>query len=211
MSVFLEIDLSYPELRSLEKVVKVLQDSGLIVYPTDSMYALWCKLSNKGALNRIRRIRKLSEKHQFTIMCNDLSSLSKYALVSNSAYRILKAHTPGPYTFILKAKPRLPRHLMYMKKRTIGMRVPVTTIANRLVSMFGEPILSTSLILPSLKTPLVSPDDISLELDNLITLWIRSPLGERVGASQPTSVIDLIGDTSKIVTKGLGEIDGFEF
>ena len=181
MSVYLEIDPTYPKSRSLEKVVRVIQDGGVIVYPTDSVYALGCKLSNKSALNRIRRIRKLSEKHQFTIMCNDLSSLSKYALVSNRTYRILKAHTPGPYTFILKAKPRVPRHLMYMKKRTIGMRVPVTTIANRLVSMFGEPILSTSLILPSLKTPLVSPDDISLELDNSVDSITAG--GE--GGSQP--------------------------
>ena len=207
MSVFLEIDPSYPKLRSLEKVVRVLQDGGLIVYPTDSMYALGCKLSNKGALNRIRRIRKLSEKHQFTIICNDLSSLSKYALVSNGAYRILKAHTPGPYTFVLKAKPRVPRHLMYIKKRTIGMRVPRAIIANRLVSMLDEPILSSSLILPSLKTPLISPDDISLELNNSVDLIVAG--GE--GGSQPTSVIDLIGDTPKIVRKGLGEIDDFEF
>ena len=98
MSVYLEIDPTYPKSRSLEKVVRVIQDGGVIVYPTDSVYALGCKLSTKSALNRIRRIRKLSEKHQFTIMCNDLSSLSKYALVSNRAYRILKAHTPGPYT-----------------------------------------------------------------------------------------------------------------
>ena len=207
MSVYLEIDPTYPKSRSLEKVVRVIQDGGVIVYPTDSVYALGCKLSTKSALNRIRRIRKLSEKHQFTIMCNDLSSLSKYALVSNRAYRILKAHTPGPYTFILKARPRVPRHLMYVKKRTIGVRVPETSIASRLVSMVGEPILSTSLILPSSDIPLASPYDIRLELDNSVDLIVAG--GE--GGSQPTSVIDLAGDIPRIQRKGLGEVTDFKF
>ena len=207
MSVYLEIDPTYPKSRSLEKVVRVIQDGGVIVYPTDSVYALGCKLSTKSALNRIRRIRNLSEKHQFTIMCNDLSSLSKYALVSNRTYRVLKAHTPGPYTFILKARPRVPRHLMYMKKRTIGARVPETSIASRLVSMLGEPILSTSLILPSSDIPLASPYDIRLELDNSVDLIVAG--GE--GGSQPTSVIDLAGDIPRIQRKGLGEVTDFKF
>ena len=207
MSAYLEIDPTYPKSRLLEKVVSVLQDGGVIVYPTDSMYALGCKLSNKSALSRIRRIRKLSEKHQFTIVCNDLSSLSKYALVSNSAYRILKTHSPGPYTFILKAKPRVPRHLMYTRKRTIGIRVPVSCIASLIVSKLGEPILSTSLILPSSKTPLVSPYDIRLQLNNSVDLIVAG--GE--GGSQPTTVIDLVEATPVVVREGLGEIADFKY
>ena len=207
MSAYIEIDPNYPKSRLLEKVVRILQDGGIIIYPTDSMYALGCKLSNKSGLNRIRRIRKLSEKHQFTIICHDLSSLSKYAIVSNSAYRILKTHTPGPYTFILKAKPRVPRHLMYLRKRSIGVRVPLTCIGSLLVRELGEPILSTSLILPSSETPLIHPRDIHFQLDKSVDLIIAG--GE--GGSQPTTVVDLLGDIPKIEREGIGEITDFEF
>ena len=149
MSAFLQIHSVNPEARLIKQVTEVLLGGGVIVYPTDSTYALGCQLGDKAALERIRRIRQLDNRHNFTLVCSDLSSLASYAKVHNSAYRILKAYTPGPYTFILKASPEVPRRLMHSKRKTIGLRVPDNAIAQAILASLGEPIMSTSLILPN--------------------------------------------------------------
>ena len=143
MSEFLQVHPVNPEPRVIKQVVDVLLQGGVIVYPTDSTYALGCHIGDKSALERIRRIRQLDNKHDFTLVCSDLSSLATYAKVHNSAYRILKAYTPGPYTFILKATPEVPRRLMHPRKKTIGLRVPQNPIAQSILAVLGEPIMST--------------------------------------------------------------------
>jgi len=143
MNEFLRLHPSNPEDRIIKQVVNVLLAGGVIVYPTDSTYALGCHLGDKNALDRIRRIRQLGSKHNFTLICKDLSSISSYAQVHNSAYRILKAYTPGPYTFILKATPEVPRRLQHPKRKTIGLRVPDNAVAQAILEKLGEPIMST--------------------------------------------------------------------
>ncbi len=148
MAEFLQVHPDNPESRVLKQAADVLLHGGVIVYPTDSTYALGCHIGDKSALERIRRIRQLDSRHNFTLVCSDLSSLASYAKVHNSVYRILKAYTPGPYTFVLKATAEVPRRLMHPKRKTIGLRVPENRIAQSLLTMLGEPIMSTSLILP---------------------------------------------------------------
>ncbi len=179
---------------------------GVIVYPTDSTYALGCHLGDKTALDRIRRIRQLSDKHNFTLVCSDLSSLSTYAQVSNSAYRILKAYTPGPYTFILKATPEVPRRLMHPKRKTIGIRVPDHPVAQAILEAMGEPIMSTSLILPDEGEQLVDPYEMRMKLGKLVDLIIDGgPCG-----LEPTTMVDLVEGVPGVMRAGKGDPEPFE-
>ena len=148
MAEFLQLHRHNLDARVIKKAVQVLLKGGVIVYPTDSTYALGCRSGDKPALERIRRIRQLDSRHNFTLVCSALSSLSIYAKVNNSVYRILKAYTPGPYTFILKASAEVPRRLMHPKRKTIGLRVPDNAISQAILNALGEPIMSTSVILP---------------------------------------------------------------
>ena len=179
---------SDPEDRNVNQVANVLLAGGVIVYPTDSTYALGCHIGDKGALDRIRRIRQLGDKHNFTLVCKDLSSLASYAQVHNSAYRILKAFTPGPYTFILKATPEVPRRLLHPKKKTIGLRVPDNAIAQAILEKMGEPIMSTSLILPDEDERLVDPYDMRLKIGKLVDLIVDGG----ICGVEATTMVDLV-------------------
>jgi tRNA threonylcarbamoyl adenosine modification protein (Sua5/YciO/YrdC/YwlC family) len=159
-----------PQARLLSKVADIVRKGGLVAYPTDSAYALGCHLGDKEAVDRIRRIRELDKHHNFTLVCRDLSELGNYAKVDNQVFRLLKAHTPGPYTFILNATSEVPRRLMHPKRKTIGLRVPDNAITQGLLAELGEPLISVTLILPGDEYPLSDPDD------------IRDRLGARIDA-----------------------------
>ena len=205
MSDYFQVHPENPEPRRIRQAVEVLMAGGVIVYPTDSTYALGCHLGDKDALNRIRQIRRLDDRHNFTLVCEDLSSLASYARVGNSAYRILKAYTPGPYTFILKATPEVPRRLMHPKRKTIGIRVPDHPVAQALLRAMGEPIMSTSLILPDEEIQLSDPHDIRMKLGKQVDLIIDSgPCG-----LEATTMIDLVEGVPEVVRQGKGDAEPF--
>ncbi|MFK7864401.1 MAG: L-threonylcarbamoyladenylate synthase [Pseudohongiellaceae bacterium] len=205
MSNFLQIHPQNPDKRSIKQAVNVLLQGGVIVYPTDSTYALGCHIGDKTALERIRRIRKLDAKHNFTLVCSDLASISTYAQVHNSAYRILKAYTPGPYTFILKATAEVPRRLMHPKRKTIGLRVPDNAIAQAIISSLGEPIMSTSLILPEEDEQLFDAYEMRLKLGKIVDLIIDGG----AGGLEPTTMIDLVDGTPAVLRTGKGDAAPF--
>jgi len=205
MSDFLQVHPSDPEDRNVKQIANVLLAGGVIVYPTDSTYALGCHIGDKGALDRIRRIRQLGDKHNFTLVCRDLSSLASYAQVHNSAYRILKAYTPGPYTFILKATPEVPRRLLHPKKKTIGLRVPDNAIAQAILEKMGEPIMSTSLILPDEDERLVDPYDMKLKIGKLVDLIVDGG----VCGVEATTMVDLVDGIPVVIREGKGDSEPF--
>jgi tRNA threonylcarbamoyl adenosine modification protein (Sua5/YciO/YrdC/YwlC family) len=202
---FLQVHPINPEMRLIKQAVGVLMDGGVIVYPTDSTYALGCHIGDKSALERIRRIRQLDSKHNFTLVCCDLSSLASYALVHNRAYRILKAYTPGPYTFILKATAEVPRRLMHPKRKTIGLRVPENAIAQAILALHGEPIMSTSLILPGEGEQLFDAYEMRLKIGKLVDLIID---GGACGL-EPTTMVDLVDGVPQILRTGKGDTKPF--
>lgn len=206
MAQTLEIHADNPEPRLIKQAAKVLLEGGVIVYPTDSTYALGCHIGDKSALERIRRIRQLDDRHNFTLVCADLSAIATYAKVPNSAYRLLKAYTPGAYTFILSATPEVPRRLMHPKRKTIGLRVPNSVVAQALIAELGEPIMSTSLILPGDEFPLSEIYDIEDRVGNLVDLIIDS------GSCglEATTVIDLVDGSAQVVRVGKGDPSPFE-
>jgi tRNA threonylcarbamoyl adenosine modification protein (Sua5/YciO/YrdC/YwlC family) len=190
-----------PQLRLIRRVVEVLQDNGVIVYPTDSAYALGCHLDSKEAAERIRNIRQLDKNHNFTLLCKDLSELANFAHVDNPVFRLLKAYTPGPYTFILPATSEVPRRLVHPKRKTIGLRVPDHPIAHALLESLGGPIMSVTLIMPGDDTPLADPEEIYNRLKGQVELIID---GGSCGVS-PTTVIDLTEGVPILVRKGKGK------
>jgi len=205
MSDYVQVHPSHPEDRNIKQVTNVLLSGGVIVYPTDSTYALGCHIGDKTALDRIRRIRQLGNKHNFTLVCKDLSSLAVYAQVHNSAYRILKAYTPGPYTFILKATPEVPRRLLHPKKKTIGLRVPDNAIAQAILEKLGEPIMSTSLILPDEDERLIDPYEMRLKIGKLVDLIVD---GGACGI-EPTTMVSLVDGVPEVLREGKGDSEPF--
>ncbi len=203
MSQFFQIHAETPQLRLIKQAVEIFRKGGLVVIPTDSAYALACHLDDKKAVDRIKQLRKLDDKHNFTLMCRDLSDISVYAKVDNTAYRLLKNHTPGAYTFILNATSEVPRRLMHPKRRTIGIRVPQNAIVNALVAELGEPIMTTSLIMPNEELPMSDPYDIRDTLQHAVDLVID---GGYCGL-ESTTVVDMTGDEYVVTRQGLGEID----
>ncbi len=195
-----------PEPRIVKQAVNVLLQGGVIVYPTDSTYALGCHIGDKAALERIRRIRRLDSKHNFTLVCSDLSSLASYAKVQNSAYRILKAYTPGPYTFILKATPEVPKRLMHPKRKTIGIRVPENKVAQAILATLGEPIMSASLILPDEEERLVDPYEIRIKMGKLVDLIVDGG----VCGLDPTTMVDLVAGVPELLRVGKGDPEPFQ-
>lgn len=200
MAQFFSIHPDNPQQRLIDKAVEILQRGGLIVYPTDSAYALGCHIGDKMALDRIRALRQLDKQHNFTLMCRDLSELATYARVTNADFRLLKAHTPGPYTFILNATSEVPRRLMHPKRKTIGMRVPDNRVALALLERLGEPLMSSSLILPGESLPLTDPYDIRETLEHQVELVID---GGFCGL-EPTTVVDLTEEVPRVVRQGRG-------
>ncbi|OOR98766.1 threonylcarbamoyl-AMP synthase [Haemophilus paracuniculus] len=205
MSQFFYIHPDNPQPRLIHQAVEILKKGGVIVYPTDSGYALGCALGEKSAMDRIVAIRKLPENHNFTLVCSDLSELSNYALVNNSAYRLMKNNLPNPYTFILPATKEVPRRLL-TKRKTIGIRVPDNAIALALISALGEPILSCSLMLPNEEITQSDPDEIRDYLEHQVDLIIH---GGYLGVT-PTTVIDLTEESPKIIRFGSGDPTPFQ-
>jgi len=206
MSQFFHIHQDNPQPRLIAHSVEIIRGGGVIVYPTDSGYALGCHLGDKQAVTRIRRIRQLDERHHLTLVCSDLSQIATYARVDNSNYRLLKAHTPGPYTFILEATREVPRRLLHPKRKTIGLRVPDNRIAQELLQELGEPLMSSTLILPGEELPLTDPYEIRQFLEHDVELVID---GGFCGF-EPTTVVDLTGDIPRVLRKGAGETTPFE-
>ena len=204
MSEFLQIHPDNPQQRLIDKAVEIVKRGGVIVYPTDSGYALGCHIGDKAAMERIRTIRKVDEKHNFTLVCRDLSEIALYAKVDNTAYRLIKNHTPGPYTFILQATKEVPRRLQNPKRKTIGLRVPENPIAMALLEALGEPLMSSTLILPGEDMPLTDPYDIRDTLEHSLDLIID---GGYCGF-EPTTVVDLTGDVPEVLREGLGSVEG---
>jgi tRNA threonylcarbamoyl adenosine modification protein (Sua5/YciO/YrdC/YwlC family) len=206
MSQFFQIHPDNPQSRLINQSVDIIRSGGVVVYPTDSGYALGCQLGNKKASEAIRRIRKLDDKHNFTLICRDLSELGSYAKVDNSVYRLIKNHTPGPYTFILKATSEVPKRLMHPKRRTIGLRVPENNITLDLLAGLDEPMMSVTMMLPGDDAPMTDPYEIRQVLEHELDLVID---GGYCGM-EPTSVIDLVDDSPVIVRRGLGDVSHFE-
>ncbi|WP_339890827.1 L-threonylcarbamoyladenylate synthase [Neptuniibacter pectenicola] len=205
MSQFFQIHPESPQQRLINQAVEIINNGGVVIYPTDCAYALGCHLGDKRALERIKKIRQLNDKHNFTLVCRDLSEISTYAKVENTNYRLLKAHTPGAFTFILKATSEVPRRLLHPKRRTIGIRIPNNPIALALTETLGEPIMSTSLIMPGDETPLMDPYEMRQLLQNQVDLIID---GGYCGL-EATSVINLVEEVPEVIRQGAGDITSF--
>jgi tRNA threonylcarbamoyl adenosine modification protein (Sua5/YciO/YrdC/YwlC family) len=195
-----------PQLRLIRQATKLLQDGALIVYPTDSSYALGCHLGDRPAAERIERLRQTGRDHNFTLVCRDLSEIATYARVDNSTYRLLRSLTPGPYTFILRATREVPRRLQNPKRQTIGIRVPDHPVPAALLAELGEPLMSSTLLLPGDVVPLSDPDEIMAALQGRIDLLIDSG---NCGV-EPSTVVDLTGDVPVVVRRGKGPAAPFE-
>jgi tRNA threonylcarbamoyl adenosine modification protein (Sua5/YciO/YrdC/YwlC family) len=205
MSQFFSIHPDNPQARLIRQAVDIVRQGGVIIYPTDSAYALGCHIGDKQALQRIRQIRRLDDDHNFSLVCRDLSDLGIYARVSNSAYRLLKAATPGPYTFVLQATKEVPRRLVNPKRKTIGLRVPDNAICSALLSELGEPIMSSSLILPGHELPLIDP----LEMRDLLEKQVDLIIDGGFCGVESTSVIGLEDDQPVILREGRGDLSLF--
>lgn len=203
MAQFFSIHPENPQARLVRQATEIVRKGGVLVYPTDSAYALACEIGNKEGVERIRRLRQVGKDHNFTLVCRDLSELATYARVDNSTFRLLKAHTPGPYTFILDATREVPRRLMHPKRRTIGLRVPAHPIAEALLEDLGEPLMSSSLILPGDELPMTDPWDIRETLERDVDLVID---GGFCGL-ETTTVVDLSGPEPILLRQGRGEAD----
>ncbi len=206
MSQFFQIHEQNPQQRLVHQAVEIIRQGGVVVYPTDSAYAIGCRIGDKQSMDKIRTIRQLDKKHNFTLVCRDLSEISTYAQIDNTQYRLLKAHTPGPYTFILKATREVPKRLMHAKRKTIGIRIPDNIIAQALLEELGEPLMSSTLILPGEELPMTDPYEIRQVLEHQLDLIID---GGFCGF-EATTVIDFEEDVPYVVRTGLGDTSAFE-
>jgi len=203
MGKLLEIHPADPQPRLICEATEILREGGVVVYPTDSIYAIGCCLGDKAALERIRRLRRLDKKHLFTLMCLDLSEIATYAKVDNQSYRLIRSMTPGPYTFILPATKQVPKRLQHPRRRTVGIRVPTHPIPRALLLQLGEPILSSTMQLPASELPLTEGFTIYEKVGNEVDLVID---GGACGM-EPTSVIDLVGAYPEVIRRGMGSVD----
>lgn len=206
MARVLAIHPENPQLRLVRQVVDCVQDGGVIVYPTDSAYALGCAVGNKAGMEAIVRIRQVDNKHNFTLLCRDLSEIATYARVDNSGYRLLKAYTPAPYTFIFKATSEVPRLLQHPKRKTIGIRVPEHPVVAALLGELDGPLVSSSLILPGEGEPLFDVDDIVERVGKQVDLIVDSGFCGR----EATTVIDMENGVPQILRRGKGDPQPFE-
>ncbi|UKJ64799.1 threonylcarbamoyl-AMP synthase [Cellulosimicrobium cellulans] len=206
MARYLDVHPDNPQPRAIAQVVALLEDGGLVAYPTDSGYALGCRMDDREGADRIRRIRHLDDRHHFTLVCADFAQLGHFVMVDNSAFRSIKAATPGPYTFILRATSEVPRRLAHPKKKTVGVRIPDDTVAQAIVAALGEPILSSSLILPGSAEALTDGWAIKEEVDHVVDAVVDG--GER--GSEPTTVVDFSDGAPEVVRAGAGDPSRFE-
>ncbi|MGH3414808.1 MAG: L-threonylcarbamoyladenylate synthase [Marmoricola sp.] len=194
-----------PQPRSLQQIAGMLRDDRLVAYPTDSGYALGIQLGNREGLERIRRIRRLDDKHHFTLVCHDFAQLGQLVHIENAVFRAIKAATPGPYTFILPATSEVPRRLMHPKKRTVGVRIPEHTLVRRLLEELGEPLLSSTLLLPGEEEPMTEGWVVKDQLDH----WVDAVIECGEVGSSPTTVVDFSDGAPEIVRQGAGEVSRF--
>lgn len=201
MTQFFQVHPDNPQLRLIKQAAQIIHGGGIVALPTDSCYALVCHLDDKAAVEKLRRIRGIDEKHHLTLLCRDLSEISTYARVDNKQFRLMKAVTPGPYTFILEATREVPRRLSHPSRKTIGLRVPQNTITEMLMAELGQPLLGTTLILPGDDVPLTDPDMVLERLGKQVELVIDG------GACsfEPTTVVDLTGDEPELIRRGCGD------
>ena len=207
MTHILFVHLENPEVRYLDQAAQILRDGGVIAFPTDSCYALGCHLGDKEALDRLRALREMDERHHLTLMCRDLSEIAKYARIDNQQYRLLKATTPGSYVFILEGTKELPRRVMHPKRKTIGLRVPDHPVSLALLATLGEPLLTTTLLLPGDEHPLQEAWEIADALEGRVDLVLDSGYC----GIEPTTVVDLVGKTPELVRQGRGSLAPFGF
>ncbi|NNC57460.1 MAG: threonylcarbamoyl-AMP synthase [Woeseiaceae bacterium] len=205
MAKLIEIHPKDPQPRRVQSIVDIIREGGLIAYPTDSSYAFGCHIGDRKAIERIHRIRRTDKRHNFTLVCEDLSEISVYARVDNWAYRLIKSLTPGPYTFVLPATREVPKRLQNAKRRTIGLRVPDHPLVRAMLKELGEPIMSSTLLLPGDTMPLTDP----LEIEERIGHQIEAIIDAGPAGIEPTTVLDLSKGSVEILRVGLGDISQF--
>ncbi|WP_037305501.1 L-threonylcarbamoyladenylate synthase [Amycolatopsis orientalis] len=206
MARYFDVHPENPQRRAIGQVVDILREDGLIAYPTDSCFALGCQLGNRDGIDRIRSIRKLDDRHHFTLVCQDFAQLGQFVHVDNAVFRAVKASTPGGYTFILPATKEVPRRLMHPKKKTVGVRIPDHVVTQALLGELGEPLLSSTLLLPDQEEPMTQGWDIKERLEYVVDAVIDS--GEC--GVEPTTVIDFSSGEPEIVRRGAGDTARFE-
>jgi tRNA threonylcarbamoyl adenosine modification protein (Sua5/YciO/YrdC/YwlC family) len=206
MAKYFDVHPENPQRRAIDQVVGLVREGGLIAYPTDSCFALGCQLGNKDGIDRIRAIRRLDDRHHFTLVCRDFAQLGQFVHVNNAVFRAIKASTPGSYTFILPATKEVPRRLLHPKKKTVGVRIPDHVVAQALLAELGEPMLSSTLLLPDHAEPLTAGWQIKEELDHVLDAVIDS--GDC--GTEPTTVVDFSEDEPEIVRRGAGDPSRFE-
>jgi len=207
MSQYFAVHPTHPQPRLIAQAAAIIRDGGVIAYPTDSCYAIGCQIGDKEAMQRLRTIRKIDDKHHLTLMCRDLSEIATYAQVDNVQYRLLKKLTPGSYTFILRASREVPRRLLHLRRKTIGMRVPEHAVAHALLAALGEPLLSATLILPEDSLPLNDGEVIRERLEHALDLVLDA------GSCgiDPTTIVDLTSAVPLLLRQGKGSVEPFGF
>jgi tRNA threonylcarbamoyl adenosine modification protein (Sua5/YciO/YrdC/YwlC family) len=205
MARYFDVHPQNPQRRAIGQVVDLVREGGLIAYPTDSGFALGCQLGNKEGIDRIRAIRNLDDRHHFTLVCQDFAQLGQFVHISNAVFRSIKAATPGSYTFILPATKEVPRRLLHPKKKTVGVRIPDHVVAQALVAELGEPLLSSTLLLPDHEVPMTQAWEIKEELDNQVDAVLEGETG-----MEPTTVIDFSDDVPEVVRVGGGDPTPFQ-
>ena len=203
LSQYLVVHPTHPQPRLISRAAEIVASGGVIVYPTDSTYALGCRLGDKDAADRIRTLRQLAKNHYLTLVCRDLSELATYARVDNTSYRIIKRHLPGPMTFVLTATREVPRRLVHRQRRTIGLRVPDNVIAQAILTALGEPIMSTTALLPDANLPLTDMEAERDRLEHAVDVIVDGG----IGGVQPTTVVDLTTGNAEVVREGSGTLD----
>jgi tRNA threonylcarbamoyl adenosine modification protein (Sua5/YciO/YrdC/YwlC family) len=206
MARYFDVHPDNPQPRAIGQIVELIRGGGLIAYPTDSCFALGCQLGNREGLARIRQIRHLDDRHHFTLVCRDFAQLGQFVQVNNAVFRLVKASTPGSYTFILPATPEVPRRLLHPKKHTVGVRIPRHTVVQALLTELGEPLLSSTLLLPDQDDPMTQGWEIKERLDHVVDAVIDS--GDC--GIEPTTVIDLSTEQPEILRRGAGDTTRFE-
>ncbi len=206
MTQFFQVHPDNPQRRLVFQAAEILRKSGVIVYPTDSAYALGCRIGERAALDRIRTLRQLDARHHFTLACRSVSEIASYARISDPAYRLIRACTPGPYTFILPGTKLVPKRLMHPKQRTIGIRVPNSPIAQALLEQLEEPLMTTTLLLPGDDYPMTDPEEIRKQLARQVDLVIDGGFG----TLEPTTLVDLTEDVPEVLRVGLGDPGVFQ-
>ena len=205
MAQFFSLHPEQPQARLIRQAAEIIRAGGVVALPTDSAYALACQVGDAALLDRVRRIRGVDDRHHFTLLCRDLSEIGTYARVDNSQYRLLKATTPGPYTFILEGTKELPRRVLHPKRKTIGLRVPDHPVVAALLAELGEPMLSSTLLLPDEETPMTDAEEIRDRLGKLVDLVIEAGYC----GPEATTVIDLTSGSPELIRAGRGPLEPF--